>query len=155
MRGVEQMNRTPEQRRKISSRMLLLCLSGLLINIAFACLARKMGLPLYLDTIGSALAAALVAISFAHFNVSALQEQEHLARGVASVASDAIDGDRVDEYIRLGRDAAGYSRIAKRFNDLAKSSENVPEHRKSKIIFFRTAKSVPSPDCDQYNNMIS
>ena len=69
--------------------------------------------------------AALAAISYAHFNASALQEQEGLARGVASVASDAIDGDRVDDYVRLGWDAAGYSRIAKRFNDLAKSSDNI------------------------------
>lgn len=69
--------------------------------------------------------AALAAISFVHFNVSARQEQENLARGVASVASDAIDGDRVDEYIRLGRDAEGYSGIARRFNDLANSSENI------------------------------
>ena len=49
-------------------------------------------------------AAALAAISFVHFNVSARREQENLARGVASVASDAIDGNRVDEYIRLGWD---------------------------------------------------
>ncbi len=70
-------------------------------------------------------AATLVAISFAHFNASAWQEQENLARGVASVASDAIDGDRVDEYIHRGREAEGYSQIAKRFNDLANSSENI------------------------------
>lgn len=70
-------------------------------------------------------AAALTAISFAHFNVSAQKEQENLARGVASVAPGAIDGNRVDEYIRLGWDAEGYSGIAKRFSDLVKSSENI------------------------------
>ena len=69
--------------------------------------------------------AAVTAISFAHFKASSRQEQENMAWGVASVASDAIDGDRVDEYIRLGEKAEGYSRIAKRFDDLAKSSENI------------------------------
>ena len=69
--------------------------------------------------------AALTAISFAHFKVSARQEQADLAWGVVNVARNAIDGDRVDEYIRLGKDAEGYSRIAERFNDLANSSENI------------------------------
>lgn len=55
----DQINGIPEQRRKISGRMLLLCLSGLLINAFFARLARALALPLYLDNIGSALAAAL------------------------------------------------------------------------------------------------
>ena len=55
----DQINKTPEQRRIISGRMLLLCLSGLLINTIFAHMARMMALPLYLDNIGSALAAAL------------------------------------------------------------------------------------------------
>lgn len=55
----EQINKTQEQRRIISGRMFLLCMSGLLINIIFAHLARIMALPLYLDNIGSALAAAL------------------------------------------------------------------------------------------------
>ena len=55
----DQINKTPEQRRIISGRMRLLCLSGLLINTIFAHLARMMALPLYLDNIGSALAAAL------------------------------------------------------------------------------------------------
>ena len=55
----DQINKTPEQRRIISGRMLLLCLSGLLINAFFARLARALALPLYLDNIGSALAADL------------------------------------------------------------------------------------------------
>ena len=55
----DQMDKTPEQRRKNGGCMLLLCLSGLLINTGFAHLARMMALPLYLDNIGSALAAAL------------------------------------------------------------------------------------------------
>ena len=41
----EQINKTQEQRRIISGRMLLLCMSGLLINIIFAHLARIMATP--------------------------------------------------------------------------------------------------------------
>ncbi len=79
-----------------------------------------------LVTVGMVFAAAVVtAISFTHFNASAQQEQMDLARGVASVASNAIDADRVDEYIRLGKEAEGYTRIAKRFNDLVESSDNI------------------------------
>ena len=37
----------------------LLCAVGLLINIAGVWIARKTGVPLYIDNIGSALAAAL------------------------------------------------------------------------------------------------
>ncbi|MBQ9331817.1 MAG: hypothetical protein IJS11_02665, partial [Oscillospiraceae bacterium] len=38
-------------------------------------------------------------ISFIHFRTAAVKEQQELAWGVANVASDAIDGDRVDDYI--------------------------------------------------------
>ena len=79
-----------------------------------------------LVTAGMVTIAAIVTfISFFHFRTSAVEEQKELARGVANVASDAIDGDRVDEYIRLGEAAEGYARIDKRFNDLAKSSDSI------------------------------
>ena len=64
-------------------------------------------------------------ISFVHFRNAAIHEQINLAYGVASVASDAIDGDRVDEYIEKGEAAEGYQRVDKRFNDLVNSSENI------------------------------
>ena len=44
---------------------------------------------------------------------------------MANVASDAIDSDRVEEYIRLGEAAEGYARIDKRFNDLARSTGSI------------------------------
>lgn len=71
------------------------------------------------------IAVIVTVISFIHFRTSAVEEQQTLAMGVANVASDAIDGDRVDEYIELGENAEGYARIDKRFNDLANSSESI------------------------------
>ena len=71
------------------------------------------------------IATVVTVISFGHFRTSAVQEQQELALGVANVASDAIDGDRVDEYIELGEAAEGYARIDKRFNDLANSTESI------------------------------
>ena len=68
------------------------------------------------------IAAVVTVISFVHFRTSAVKEQQELAWGVATVASDAIDSDRVEEYIRLGEAAEGYARIDKRFNDLANSA---------------------------------
>ena len=64
-------------------------------------------------------------ISFVHFRTSAVEEQMELAQGAANVAFDAIDGDRVDEYIRLGEAAEGYARVDKRFNDLANSTDSI------------------------------
>ena len=69
--------------------------------------------------------AIVTVISFIHFRTAAVEEQKELAWGVANVASDAIDGDRVDEYIELGEAAEGYKRISKRFNDLANSTESI------------------------------
>ncbi len=79
-----------------------------------------------LVTAGMIIIAAIVTvISFFHFRTSAVEEQQELAWGVANVASDAMDGDRIDEYIQLGFDAEGYARIDKRFNDLANSTPSI------------------------------
>ncbi len=79
-----------------------------------------------LVTAGMIIIGAIVTIiSFFHFRTSAIREQETLAFGVANVASDAIDADRVEEYIRLGEAADGYARVNKRFNDLANSAESI------------------------------
>jgi len=71
------------------------------------------------------IAAIVTAISFAHFRTAAIEDQKALAWGVANVASDAIDGDRVPDYIALGSAAEGYDRANKRFNDLAGSTESI------------------------------
>ena len=71
------------------------------------------------------IAIAVTTISFIHFRHAAVDEQINLAYGVVNVASDAIDADRVDEFIEKGMDAEGYARVDKRFNDLANSSENI------------------------------
>ena len=79
-----------------------------------------------LVTAGMVITGTIVTIiSFVHFRTSAVEEQKELAWGVANVASDAIDGDRVEEFIRLGEAAEGYARVDKRFNDLANSSDSV------------------------------
>ena len=71
------------------------------------------------------IAGVVTIISFVHFKNAAIDEQIELAYGVAHVAGDAIDAERVDEYIELGEAAEGYERIDKRFNDLVNSSENI------------------------------
>ena len=70
-------------------------------------------------------AAGVTYISFVHFRDAAIDEQINLAYGVANVAAEAIDGDRVDEYIEKGEAAEGYARADKRFCDLVNSSENI------------------------------
>jgi len=71
------------------------------------------------------IAGVVTLISFIHFRDAAIDEQTKLAYGVANVASDAIDADRVDDYIARGFEAEGYARIDKRFNDLANSAEEI------------------------------
>ena len=71
------------------------------------------------------IAGVVTVISFIHFQNAAIQEQTDLAYGVANVAADAIDGNRVDEFIEKGEAADGYARVDKRFNDLVNSSENI------------------------------
>lgn len=71
------------------------------------------------------IAGVVTVISFIHFRDAAVKEQTDLAYGVARVAADAIDGDRVDEFIEQGEAAEGYARVDKRFNDLVNSSENI------------------------------
>ena len=70
-------------------------------------------------------AGVVTVISFIHFRDAAIDEQTKLAYGVANVASDAIDADRVDDFIAQGHAAEGYARVDKRFNDLANSAEEI------------------------------
>lgn len=79
-----------------------------------------------LVTAGMVIIALIVTvISFVHFRTAAVEEQQDHAWSVANVASYAIDGDRVEEYIQKGEAAEGYARIDKRFNDLARSTDSV------------------------------
>lgn len=71
------------------------------------------------------IATIVTIISFVHFRTAAIEDQKALAWGVANVASDAIDGDRVEEYIAKGEAAEGYARVDKRFNDLVSSTESL------------------------------
>ena len=71
------------------------------------------------------IAAIVTVISFVHFRTAAIEDQKALAWGVANVASDAIDGDRVPDYLARGEAAEGYARVDKRFNDLANSTESI------------------------------
>ena len=71
------------------------------------------------------IATIVTIISFVHFRTAAIEDQKALAWGVANVASDAIDGDRVEEYIAKGESAEGYARVDKRFNDLVSSTDSL------------------------------
>ncbi|MBR1822550.1 MAG: HD domain-containing protein [Clostridia bacterium] len=71
------------------------------------------------------IATVVTGISFIHFRTAAIDEQIGLAQGVVSVVAEAIDGDRVDEYISQGFASEGYDRIDKRITDLANSSGNI------------------------------
>ena len=50
-----------------------------------------------------------VSICFVLFHRATIENHAYMGRGVANVAGEAIDADRVDEYLALGRDAPGYA----------------------------------------------
>ena len=64
-------------------------------------------------------------ISFINYRNAAIQEQIDHAGSVVDVVARAIDGDRVDEFIEKGFDAAGYDAVYSRCFDLASSSETI------------------------------
>ena len=92
-------------------------------------------------------------ISYYHFSRAAKAEQTALAWGVAHVAADAINGDRVDEFIKLGETANGYARIEERFNDLASGTESVQyvyayqiEEEGCRVVFDADTPDTPGSD---------
>ena len=88
-------------------------------------LSLRSKLVLLVTTAMVSIATVVTVLSFIHFRTAAEDEQKALAWGVASVAADAIDAQRVDEYLELGEAAEGYARIDKRFNDLVRSIDSI------------------------------
>ena len=71
------------------------------------------------------IAVGVTTISFIHFRRAAIDQQVGLARSVADVAAQNIDGDRVDEFLEKGEAAEGYLETEHRLQDLMKSSNNI------------------------------
>ena len=71
------------------------------------------------------IAAIITLISFMHYRTAAIEEQEVLALGVANVAANGIDGDRVDDFISKGEAAEGYAEVDKLFEDLVTSTDSI------------------------------
>lgn len=89
------------------------------------------GLPLrgkvvvLIGTASIVVAVVVTGISFVQFHESIIEQQSHLAYGVANVVSSYIDPERVDEYIQNGDDAPGYTEIRARMGDLMTSSPDI------------------------------
>lgn len=71
------------------------------------------------------IAVGITTISFLHFRHAAIDEQISMANGVVRVVADAVDADRVDEYLELGEEAEGYRAIEARLSALVHSSEDI------------------------------
>ena len=65
---------------------------------------------------------AVTTISCVNFRKSSIEEQKHLAQGVADVIREHIDPERVDEYLEKGEEAEGYSEIKSVMKTLMDSS---------------------------------
>ncbi len=71
------------------------------------------------------IAIGITTISFIHFRHAAIDEQVNMANGVVRVVADAVDPDRVDEFLELGEKAEGYLGIEARLGALVHSSDDI------------------------------
>ena len=70
-------------------------------------------------------AAAVTAISYTHYQDSAIAEKTSLADGLATAAVHFVDADRVDEFIREGRAAQGYAETMDHLAALRDTSDDI------------------------------
>ena len=71
------------------------------------------------------IATASAAISSNIFRDSTIQTNENIVKGIASLAADRIDGDRIGEFIEYGEEAPGYKEIKDYLYSLRDSYEDV------------------------------
>ena len=64
-------------------------------------------------------------ISFSLFNNAAIEDQTSMGWGLLNVASELIDADRVDEFIREGSAASGYDETEAALDTLRRSSPDI------------------------------
>ena len=93
------------------------------IKIRSLSLRMKMVLILVAATVFTAIVAS--AISAVLFTRSIIEDNETLANGMASLAADAVDAERVDEYIARGESAEGYKETKEALYKFRDSSPDV------------------------------
>lgn len=71
------------------------------------------------------IATASAAISSTIFRDSIIQTNENIVKGIATLAAESIDGDRIDEFIEYGEDAEGYKEIKDYLYSLRDSYDDV------------------------------
>ncbi len=64
-------------------------------------------------------------ISYILYQNFALRQYTYSARSAAKISADIIDGDKVDEYITLGRSAPDYKVIEKELEDIRKGNPDI------------------------------
>lgn len=70
-------------------------------------------------------AVVVTTISFVHFRNASIEDQETFAQGVVKVVKDAVDADRIDEYLEKGDSAPGYAETEAVLKSLMDSSEYI------------------------------
>jgi HD-GYP domain-containing protein (c-di-GMP phosphodiesterase class II) len=66
-----------------------------------------------------------VGICFALFHRATVEAHSQMAQGVANVSANAIDADRVDDYLALGEAAPGYSETEAALTSIRESSVDI------------------------------
>ncbi len=69
--------------------------------------------------------AGVTLVSFIHFRNAAIEEQTLMAKGIAYLAADLVDAERVDEYIELGEQAEGYTETKQQLGKLIQSADSI------------------------------
>jgi len=79
------------------------------------------------------IAGSIASISYRIFEQSATEAQTQIAQRLATVTASEIDPAKVDDYIKLGRNAEGYSQIEKRFRTIKYSNSDIKDLRVEKV----------------------
>ncbi len=66
-----------------------------------------------------------VSICFTLFHRATIDSHAYMARGVAKVAAEAIDADRVEDYLTLGRGAPGYAEAEAQLTTIRESAGDI------------------------------
>ena len=95
------------------------------------------------------IAASIASISYRIFEQAATAIQIKIGDGIAQIVTSEINSDRVEDFIKFGRTAAGYDDVNKKLHDIKNSNSDVKNLRVEKIsaagnqIIFNTEKNSP------------
>ncbi|MCR5222585.1 MAG: HD domain-containing protein [Lachnospiraceae bacterium] len=92
-------------------------------QVRFLSLRSKISIVLGFSLVTVAVVVTVISITVYHKTL--VKEHARLAKGIAEIASGVIEGDRVEEFLRKGSDAAGYLDTENRLRSILSSATDI------------------------------